>query len=185
MRFALISVVVNIVAGLALFGEPIVPYHLMGIPFQGIGVAGIAAGTAIASWLNVAQMFVALHRRGDYSLSKPAASRLARILLASLFMGAGLFVAERIYVTPELKAQYLQPVFGGIDINVLHRHVAGLKELSLAAVSLAGVLLYFVLLFAFGGVKPSELKGALTRRGGRIETAEETMGKTPAGPDLL
>jgi putative peptidoglycan lipid II flippase len=179
MRFAIISVIVNIAAGVGLFlGVP-------GTSFHGIGVAGIAAGTAIASWLNVLQMLNALHKRGDYSLGKQAASRIVRILLASAVMGAALWAAQTVYATPALKAQYLEPIFGRFDLNIGRHHIAGVKELSLAAVSIAGVALYFVLLFAFGGVKLSELKGALSRRGGRIETAEETMGKTPAGPDLL
>jgi putative peptidoglycan lipid II flippase len=178
MRFAVISVVVNIAAGVALF---------LGIPGTSfrLGVPGIAAGTAIAAWLNVLQMLHALHKRGDYSLGKQAASRLVRILLASAVMGAALWGAERVYATPELRAQFLEPVFGGISLDIGRHHIAGLKELSLGVVSILGVVLYFLLLFAFGGVKPSELKAALRRGGGRVESAEETMGKTPAGPDLL
>jgi putative peptidoglycan lipid II flippase len=179
MRFAVISVIVNIAAGVGLFlGIP-------GTPFHGIGVAGIAAGTAIAAWLNVLQMLHALNKRGDYTLGKRAASRLVRILLASAVMGAALWAAERVYATPELRAQFLEPIFGGFSLDVGRHHIAGLKELSLAVVSVLGVLLYFVLLFAFGGVKPSELKAALRRGGGRAASAEEAVGKTPAGPDLL
>jgi putative peptidoglycan lipid II flippase len=178
MRFAVISVVVNIAAGVALF---------LGIPgtHLRLGVPGIAAGTAIAAWLNVLQMLHALNKRGDYTLGKQAASRLVRILLASAVMGAVLWGAERVYATPELRAQFLEPIFGGVSLDVGRHHIAGLKELSLGVVSVAGVLLYFVLLFAFGGVKPTELKAALRRGGGRVESAEETIGKTPAGPDLL
>ena len=176
MRFAIISVIVNIAAGVLLFlGVP-------GTGFKGIGVAGIAAGTALASWLNIAQMLHALHKRGDYTLGKFAASRIVRILLASAFMGAVLWGAETVYTTPDLRARFLDPVFGGANITILHRHIAGMKELSLAAVSATGVITYFALLFAFGGVKLSELKRAL-RRGGR--DAEAAMAKTPAGPDLL
>jgi putative peptidoglycan lipid II flippase len=176
MRFAIISVIVNIVAGVVLFrGVP-------GTGFQGIGVAGIAAGTALAAWLNVAQMLRALHKRGDYTLGKLAASRMLRILLASAVMGAVLFGAETVYATPDLHARFLDPVFGGLNITILHRHVAGMKELSLAVVSAVGVVVYFALLFVFGGVKLAELKQAL-RRGGR--DAETAAAKTPAGPDLL
>jgi putative peptidoglycan lipid II flippase len=170
MRFAIISVVVNIIAGVVLFlGVP-------GTSFHGIGVAGIAAGTALASWLNGGQMLRALHKRGDFSLGKKAAARIVRILLASAVMGALLWAAETVYATPDLRARFLDPVFGGLNITILHHHVAGMKELSLAAVSASGVLVYFVLLFVFGGVKLSELKGAL-RRGGR--------GAETAGPDLV
>ena len=176
MRFAIISVIVNIIAGVALFrGVP-------GTGFHGIGVAGIAAGTALAAWLNIAQMLRALHKRGDFTLGKRAASRILRILLASAVMGAVLWGAETVYATPDLRARVLDPVFGGVNITLLHHHVAGMKELSLAVVSTTGVVVYFALLFAFGGVKLAELKRAL-RRGAR--DAETAMAKTPAGPDLL
>jgi putative peptidoglycan lipid II flippase len=179
MRFAIISVVVNIATGVALFrGIP-------GTPFTGIGVAGIAAGTAIASWLNVIQMFAALARRGDYAIRGRAATRILRILAASAVTGAAMFAAQYVYQDPTLKAQIIQPTFAVFDFYFHGRHVSLVKEVSLAAVSAAGLVLYFVLLFAFGGLKLSELKKGLSRKGGRIETAEETMGKTPAGPDLL
>jgi putative peptidoglycan lipid II flippase len=174
MRFAIISVIVNIIAGVTLFlGVP-------GTGFHGIGVAGIAAGTALASWLNIAQMLRALHKRGDYTLGKLAAWRILRILLASAVMGAVLWGAETVYATPDLRARFLDPVFGGVNITILRHHIAGMKELSLAAVSAMGVLVYFVLLFAFGGVKLSELKRAL-RRGGRDAEAA----KAPTGPDVV
>lgn len=176
MRYAIISVVVNIITGVVLFlGVP-------GTSFHGIGVAGIAAGTALAAWLYVGQMLLALNKRGDYTLGKRAAARLLRILLASAVMGAVLWTAERVYATPDLRARFLDPVFGGLNINILRHHIAGMKELSLAVVSATGVFTYFALLFAFGGVKLSELKRAL-RRGGR--NAEAAMEKAPAGPDLL
>ena len=53
---------------------------------------------------------------------------------------------------------------------------------------LVGVVLYPPLLFAFGGLRLSEVKAAL-RRGPKTPTLdqelEEDLGKTPAGPDLL
>ena len=47
---------------------------------------------------------------------------------------------------------------------------------------LAGAALYPPLLFAFGGVKWSEVKRALKRKPAPIE---EEIGETPAGPGLL
>jgi len=61
MRFALISVAVNIVLGILLF--------------RVIGFQGIAAATAVASWINVVQMVMALSRKGDYRPSKAAWGR--------------------------------------------------------------------------------------------------------------
>jgi putative peptidoglycan lipid II flippase len=182
MRFALISVAVNIVAGVGLF---------WGLPWfgvKGIGFPGIAAGTAIAAWLTIIQMLAALHRRGQYTVGGQAASRILRVLIASAVMGGALYAAQYVYSSqyaqsgPNLWAAYVAPVLEPLHIRLFHRDIGGAKELSLAAVSLTGVLLYVVLLFATGGVKPSELKRAM-RRGGA--PAEADMGKTPAGPDLL
>ncbi|MEI9965498.1 MAG: lipid II flippase MurJ [Caulobacteraceae bacterium] len=57
MRFALISVAVNIVVGVTL-------YRL-------IGVRGIAAATSIAAWLNVIQMLAAPVAAADVSPERP------------------------------------------------------------------------------------------------------------------
>ena len=62
MRFGLISVAVNIGLGVTLFYI--------------IGFEGIAAATAFASWLNVAQMVHALGRRGDWTPSPAAWSTM-------------------------------------------------------------------------------------------------------------
>jgi putative peptidoglycan lipid II flippase len=80
MRYALISVAVNIVAGVILF--------------QFMSISGIAAATAIAAWLNVFQMVRALVSRGHYAPSAAAISRLGRILLASVALGVMLYGAQ-------------------------------------------------------------------------------------------
>jgi putative peptidoglycan lipid II flippase len=163
MRFALLSVVVNIVAGVALF------YTLLGF-------SGIAAGTAIASWLTVFQMLYALNKRGQYTLGKFAAARMWRVLLASVIMGAAMFAAQH------WRMEYVQPLFNSFNIIIHGRHIVGPKEISLAVVSILAGVLYVVLLFATGGVKLSELKRAL-RRGGK--DVEEALEHTPAGPDVV
>ncbi|MGC1305150.1 MAG: murein biosynthesis integral membrane protein MurJ [Caulobacteraceae bacterium] len=73
MKFAMLSVAVNIVLGLILF-------HL-------IGFAGIAAATATASWLNVVMMAATLQAQDHYSPSWEAVSRLRKLIAASLVMG--------------------------------------------------------------------------------------------------
>ena len=76
-RYAIISLVANIVLSLSLF-------HF-------IGFLGIAASTALASWVNVAMLAITLHRRGHLRLDQRLVERLPRILLASAVMGAGLW----------------------------------------------------------------------------------------------
>jgi len=81
MRFALVSVAVNIVLGVVLF--------LL------IGIEGIAAATATAAWVNVIQMARTLHQRGHFTLGDEAMNRLAKVLSASiglaLLLGAASF----------------------------------------------------------------------------------------------
>lgn len=139
MRFALISVAVNIIFGIALF--------------KLIGVKGIAAATALASWLNVAQMAVVLGRNGEYGPSAQTWSRLSRILLASLGMGALMAAASH----------YRDLIEAPLRAIGLTGHAIGAKEFALALTCLAGAAVYPPLLFLFGGVKPAELKAVLRR----------------------
>ena len=139
MRFALVSVAVNIFLGIAFFNL--------------FGVKGIAAATAVASWLNVAQMAFGLYRKGHYNPSLDTWSRLARILIASL--GMGLLLAAASHWRPLIEAP-----LRGIGLT---GHAIGAKEFALALTCLAGLAVYPPLLFLFGGVKPAELKAALRR----------------------
>jgi putative peptidoglycan lipid II flippase len=77
LRFAAISIAVNIAVSIALF-----------FPF---GFAGIAAGTTIAAWTNTAQLSIRLFRKGDFAPDSQLARRLPLILMASAGMGAALW----------------------------------------------------------------------------------------------
>lgn len=164
MRFALVSVAVNIVLGVTLVFA--------------LGFVGIAIATAAASWLNVAQMAVTLARRGHYRPSATAWSRLIRIAAASLALGLALGLVQ--HFRPEI-----QSLFSGFHIG---RRLVGAKEAAILLTVLAGMALYPPLLVAFGGLKPAEIRRAL-RRPARAPTLDEEvkqdLGKTPAGPDLL
>lgn len=131
MRFALLSVAVNIVLGVILF--------------QIIGVAGIAAATAVAAWVNVTQMIVTLAKRGDYRPSAKAWGKLIRVLLASIGLAAALAAAN--HFRPALQA------------------AVGGKEIAVLVVCLMGALIYPALLLALGGVTLAEVR-SLVRRGG-------------------
>ncbi|NEX92288.1 murein biosynthesis integral membrane protein MurJ [Caulobacter sp. 17J65-9] len=155
MRFALISVVANIVLGVGLF--------------QVIGFSGIAAATSAASWLNVTMMWMTLRKRGDYTPTKQAVSRWARIALSAGIMGALLFAAQTF--RPMVEAP-----FAGMSLDILGHHVLGPKEYAVAAVALAGVALYALLLPLTGAITPADLKRALKR---------DPKAKAAAGTDLL
>lgn len=140
MRFGLISVAVNIVLGLSLF--PLV------------GVQGIAAATSAAAWLNVLQMAVLLGRRGDYSPTLKAWNRIARITAASAAFGALLAFAS-------YQRAWLEAPLEGVRVLGL-----GPKEIAVLCVSALGVGVYGLLLLAFRGITPGEIRAALRRRAG-------------------
>ncbi len=140
MRFALISMAVNIVLGIALFFT--------------IGFEGIAAATAFASWLNVGQMVWALRKRGDWAPSRAATGKLVRVLAASAVLGAVLFAAG--WFRPQLEAPLRNVSIVGL----------GPKEIAILVTCMVGAALYPFLLLGSGGVTLSEAKAALRRRPG-------------------
>ncbi len=135
MRFSLISVAVNIALGVGLF-------HL-------VGYWGIAAATSIAAWITVAQMWIALGRRGVYRPSATALFRIGRVAAASVMLGGLLALAAHFRTE-------IQAPLSSANLPA--------KELGILALSALGLGLYPVLLFAFGGVTPSEAKALLRRR---------------------
>ena len=78
MRFAIISVVVNIAASLILS--------------RWLGHVGIALATSLAAWVNAILLGFTLSRRGLFSLDETSRQRLPRILASAIVMG-GLLLA--------------------------------------------------------------------------------------------
>lgn len=138
MRFSLISVGVNIALGVGLF-------YL-------IGFEGVAIATSVAAWITVLQMWVSLTRRGVWRPSTRAASKIVRVSLASVALGAVMFLAN-----------LLRPQIEGV-VGAILPH--GVKEISLVLVCMAGLGLYPALLFASGGVTVTEAKALFRRRKG-------------------
>jgi putative peptidoglycan lipid II flippase len=141
MRFAFVSVAVNVVLGITLF-------HYF-------GVAGIAAATASAWWLNVVMMGVTLSRRGHYIPGAKAVSRLIRIVIANVGLAVILAGASH------YRAQ-IQGLFGGVHIT----HGLGPKEFAITLTVVAAAAVYPLLLFGSGGLTIAEARGALRRRKG-------------------
>lgn len=138
MRFAIVSVVINIVLGFALF--------------HWIGFQGIAAATAVASWINVGQMVWTLHRRGDYRPSAQAWNKIARVAVASAILGGLL-------------------VFAGLNRAAIEAPLAGFhfvglgpKEIGILGLFLVASAVYPVLVLGTGGMTLAEIKGMVRRR---------------------
>ena len=138
MQFALISVAVNIILGITLFNTP-------------LRFAGIAAATAIASWVNVIQMVVTLARREHYAITRETWSKIIRSLLASALMGAALWFAAQ--WRPQLEAPLAHVHFLGL----------GAKEITVLGLCMVAASLYPFVLFAFGGLTLSDLRQAFKR----------------------
>ena len=80
MRFAVISVLVNVLGSLILS--------------RFIGHVGIALATSLAAWVNAILLGITLGRRGLFSLDARSRHRLPRIVAAALLMGGLLLAGE-------------------------------------------------------------------------------------------
>jgi putative peptidoglycan lipid II flippase len=152
MRFALISVAVNIVCGIGFF------YGLRQVE-SGVsaGVEGIAAATALASWVNVFQMVTTLVRRGYYLPGRAVLVRIVKILGASAVMAVLMGLASA-----------LRPHY---------EHFLLSKAIAVVLVAGLGAVVYFALLFVFRAVTPAEIRGAFKRqpKAKGVETGPELM----------
>jgi putative peptidoglycan lipid II flippase len=139
MIFALVSIGVNIAAGVGLYSL--------------VGFWGIAAATSLASWLNVFMLAGTLAWRGSYAPGPKAWSRIGRSLAASIALGCGLALASRYRASVE-------HLFHGFHLVI---HAIGPKELALLLTVVVGALAYPPLLLALGGVSRAEVRAALRR----------------------
>lgn len=142
MRFALLTVGLNVVLGAALF---------FGLKEIGIdGVIGLAVATSLAAWINVFLLAGTLAREGTYRISASLWSRLMRLAAACAVLAA--FAGGCAYFYEELSVLLFS------------------KEVVVLAASLIGAALYAVAAFAFRAVTWAELRGALRReRGPAVE----------------
>jgi putative peptidoglycan lipid II flippase len=76
LRFSLIAIGLNLVLNLILIWP--------------LGHVGPPLATAIASWVNVTLLYIALRKRGHFEMDARLASHLGRLLLAALLMAAAL-----------------------------------------------------------------------------------------------
>jgi putative peptidoglycan lipid II flippase len=130
MYFAMTSVAVNVIAAFTLS--------------RFIGHIGIAIATATAAWVNATLLGLTLQRRGFYRPDERIRSRLPRILLASLLMGAILMAAF----------YYLRPLFEG-------GYALWLRALVLLGLVALGGISYFLLAHLTGAMKIAEMRAML------------------------
>lgn len=129
MRFAVGTLVLDVTLSVSLFFV--------------LGVLGIAIGTSVAAWANVALLAWTLHQRGHFSLDPRARARLPRIAAASLAMGVVLLLLN----------QLLGAAFVGDSDS--------LKALALMGLCVGGLAAYAVLAFIFRATTLGDLKAQL------------------------
>ncbi|MGH6962013.1 MAG: murein biosynthesis integral membrane protein MurJ, partial [Dongiaceae bacterium] len=130
-RYAVISMIVNTILSVVLF--------------QFMAFAGIALGTVLASWLNIAMLGWTLHRRGHLALDARLRARLPRILISSLLMGFAVWAVSRL----------------------LEEWLGGRLPLQIAAVFLlvlAGLILFGALALVTGAASAAEFRALLRGR---------------------
>ncbi|MEZ5959667.1 MAG: murein biosynthesis integral membrane protein MurJ [Hyphomonadaceae bacterium] len=138
MRYAITSMVLNIILGGALF-----------FSLRAAGVAGfqgLAIATSAAAWVNVMLMIRALLARGAYRPTPSAFARLLRICLASGVLFAVLW-------------------FAGANREQLEAAL-GSKEAAIALIILGGGSFYFLVAFLVRAVTVSEVRAAFRRERG-------------------
>jgi putative peptidoglycan lipid II flippase len=135
MRYALISMALNIVLGASLFFG----LRAYGMP----GFPGLAIATSIASWVNVALMLRALIARGAYGPTPAALFRMSRIILASAVLFALLSWA-------------------GLNRDALQELLVS-KERAIALLVLGGGCFYFAFAFVVRAVTWQEVRRAFRR----------------------
>jgi len=138
MRYAIVSMILNIALGAALFFG----LRAMGQP----GFPGLAIATSAAAWLNVGLMIRSLTKRNAYGPTRAAFGRLARVGLASAVLFAVLFVAGT-------QREALVAAFGS-------------KEIAIMTIILGGGVFYFICAFLFRAVTVKEVRAAFRRERG-------------------
>ncbi|GLK53643.1 murein biosynthesis integral membrane protein MurJ [Maricaulis virginensis] len=138
MRFAALSMLVNVAVGLGLF-------FLIRNRFPEFGHVGLAAATSLAGWLNAILLMLTLRRRGGLDFDARLKSRLPRVAVAATMMG--LAIAALASQSETITALAL-----------------GSQLLALVLVSGAGLGVFGLVSIMTGALRPSEVLQALGRR---------------------
>jgi putative peptidoglycan lipid II flippase len=141
MRFALASVVANIILGASFF---------FGLRAAGVdGYVGLAIATSAAAWINVILLAGALLREKTWAPTPAANARVLRIAVATLIMAAALAMAASNRDAVLAPFQQALPIGG--------------KELAILAVSAGGFSVFVVCAFLLRAVTFGEIRRALSR----------------------
>ena len=129
--YSLIMVATNVALSLSLFPS--------------LGHVGIAIATSISAWVNLSLLVGTQWKRGDFKPDQLTIKRLSLLLLASLVMGAAIWVGRELIASSLLEGGFFLRFIG----------VGGLISF--------GATLYFVLCFVTGAIDGSKIKRLLRR----------------------
>jgi len=137
MKFAAVSMVLNIVIGAAAFFwiRDFAPDR---------GHVGLAAATSFAGWVNAGLLAFFLARRGALDLDKRLKRALPQLLIAALLAGAVMFALT-------------------LFSDVMTQWLLGSRLLTAVAASGIGLVSYGVFAIITGGLRISELRHAFAR----------------------
>ncbi len=151
MKFAIVSVIVNVVVGVGMF--------------QIIGVPGLAIGTSTAAWVNAILMMITLAKRKTWIIGPQAFRRLLLVLVAGAAMAAFCAFASHERAAIQGAIDSILPLHNGEHaLSIMGHKAIGAKEIAVVTVSLSGLFLYIALLFVTGAFRPSELKAVMRRK---------------------
>jgi putative peptidoglycan lipid II flippase len=139
MRFAAINFTINVVASLLLF-----------VAFTKLGMmphVGIAIATTLAGWVNAILLWRGLVDRGHFTADARLKRNLPLIVLASLVMGASLWLAQP-WFAPYLDANRIVPIKFGALFGLI----------------VLGAAVFFACAQVTGVVKLSHIRKLLSRK---------------------
>lgn len=110
-----------------------------------LGLYGLALALMLTAWLNCAALYVTLHRRGHFAISRHVASRIARQLIAGAAMGGTLYAVNLL----------LGPMFNGTTFE---------RMIALSVLVGSGGVVYFGLGWVIGAIDRDDVMLLLRRR---------------------
>ncbi len=149
MKFAALSVALNLLIGISLFFAPVIIASLSA--FQGYRFIGLALATTLAGWLNALMLMGTLMKRGQYTLDPRLAHRLPRIGGAVVIMAASVWLLDT-YLRASVEPVLAQLLPAALVVPAFMLLVVG-----------AGMGVYGLSAMGLGALRPNELLGAMKR----------------------
>ncbi len=155
MKFAGISVALNLVVGIGLFFGPV--WFAAFSAYEPYRFVGLALATSIAGWLNAVLLMGTLIRRGQYRIDPRLAHRLPRI------GGAVAIMAIVVWTLDHFLRDAVEPVIVHVLPDLL------VTPAFMVLVVGAGVGVYGLSAMVLGALRPVELLGAVRRAPATVE----------------